>query len=249
MSFKAVLADVDLLKNTIPTIAEIIDEGTFNVDKTGISLLAPDRTMVSVVDFKILSSAFEEFKVEEPASLGLNMANLTSVLKRAKSTDKLEFVPGEGKLILKIKGASTRTFEIPLIDVKTEKPPVDQLAFKTRLELNAGVIQEGIEDAEIIGDAVFLEAGRDTFRMYARGDVSSTSLEIRKGQEGLLGITAPELVKAQYPLDYLKKMIKISKVAPTVILELGKDYPLRLDFKVTDKMQIRFILAPRISEE
>jgi len=247
--FKAVLADVDLLKSTMPTIAEIIDEAILNVDKTGLSLLAPDRTMVSVVDFKLLSSAFEEFHATEALSLGLNMANLTSVLKRAKSTDKIILSDAEGKLVLKIKGSSVRTFEIPLIDVRTEKPPIDQLKFAARLELNAGVIQEGIEDAEIIGDAVFLEASGDNFRMYAKGDISSASLDIKKGDEGIMSITAPEMTKAQYPLDYLKKMVKISKLSPTAILEFGKDYPLRLDFKIVDKMQIRFILAPRISEE
>lgn len=249
MSFKAVLSDIELLKNTIPTIAEIIDEGTFVIDKEGMSLLAPDRTMVSVVDFKILSSAFEEFKVAEPVSLGLNMANLTSVLKRAKSSDKIELTPADGKLVIRLLGSSTRKFEVPLIDVRAEKPPVEQLDFKTKLELNAGVIQEGIEDAEIIGDAVFLQADSDAFRMYAKGDISSASLEIKKGQEGLLNIHAPESVKAQYPLDYLKKMIKISKLSPTVTAEFGADYPLRLNFKVIDKMQIRFVLAPRISED
>jgi len=249
MSFKAVLADVDLLKNTIPIISEIIDEGVFNIGKDGITLLAPDRTMVSVVDFKLLSSAFEEFQVSEPTTLGLNMANLTSVLKRAKSSDKIEFTPAEGKLVVRILGSSTRKFEIPLIDVRAEKPPVDQLSFNTKLELNAGVIQEGIDDAEIIGDSVYFHAEGDTFRMFAKGDISSASLEIKKGQDGLLSIITPESVKAQYPLDYLKKMIKISKLSPTVTAEFGADYPLRLNFSVVDKMQIRFVLAPRISED
>ncbi|MFH1294958.1 MAG: proliferating cell nuclear antigen (pcna), partial [Candidatus Aenigmatarchaeota archaeon] len=244
MSFKAVLADVDLLKNTIPIISEIIDEGVFNIDKDGITLLAPDRTMVSVVDFKLLSSAFEEFQVSESTTLGLNMANLTSVLKRAKSSDKIEFTPADGKLVVRILGSSTRKFEIPLIDVRAEKPPVDQLSFNTKLELNAGVIQEGIDDAEIIGDSVYFHAEGDTFRMFAKGDISSASLEIKKGQDGLLSIITPESVKAQYPLDYLKKMIKISKLSPTVTAEFGADYPLRLNFTVVDKMQIRFVLAP-----
>ncbi len=66
--FRAVLAEPELLKNTIPIIAEIIDEGVFKLDSNGLSLLAPDRTMVAVVDFKLLSTAFEEWKVEEPVS-------------------------------------------------------------------------------------------------------------------------------------------------------------------------------------
>jgi len=35
--FKMILSDVDLLKNSISIIAEIIDEGVFHVDQNGIS--------------------------------------------------------------------------------------------------------------------------------------------------------------------------------------------------------------------
>lgn len=247
--FKLVLSDSELLKNTIPVISEIIDEGVFNIDSDGVKFLAPDRTMVSVVDFKIFRSAFEEYSVETPVSLGLNTSNLTSVIKRAKSGDKIILRSGEGKLIVELKGKSTRTFEIPLIDIKTEKPPIDQLKFTTKIEVDSSIIEEGIEDAEVIGDAVFFEATPESFKMFARGDVSSSTLEIKKGEEGLMSIEANDSPKAQYPLDYLKKMIKIGKLSKRAVIEFAKDYPLRLNFTVPDKMEIKFILAPRISEE
>ena len=211
--------------------------------------MAPDRTMVSVVDFKIFRSAFEEYSVDTPVSLGLNTSNLTSVIKRAKSGDKIILRSGEGKLIVELKGKSTRTFEIPLIDIKTEKPPIDQLKFTTKIEVDSSIIEEGIEDAEVIGDAVFFEATPESFKMFARGDVSSSTLEIKKGEEGLMSIEANDSPKAQYPLDYLKKMIKIGKLSKRAVIEFAKDYPLRLNFTVPDKMEIKFIIAPRISEE
>ena len=73
--FRIVLSDVDVLKNSIPIISEIIDEGLFRVDQNGISMLSPDRAMVAVIDFKILSSAFDEFKAQGEDYLGLNMAS------------------------------------------------------------------------------------------------------------------------------------------------------------------------------
>ena len=87
--FKITMSNVDLLRNTIPVIAEIIDEGVFNVTQNGLTLLSPDRTMVSVVDFKLLSTAFDEFKVDSDVSLGLNMANFSAIIKRLRPNDKL----------------------------------------------------------------------------------------------------------------------------------------------------------------
>ena len=246
--FKAVLSDANLLRNSIPIIAEIIDEGIFTVDQNGVSLLSPDRTMVSVVDFRILSSAFEEFKVEGKESLGLNLANLSSVLKRAGS-GRLSLESTKSKLLVKITGNGTRIFELPLIDVKVEKPPIEQLKFQASVELNSNVIEEGVSDAELIGDAIVLEADEGLFKMAAKGDTSSTELQIKSGEGGLLNMRVQERVKAQYPLDYLKKMIKAAKLSPQILLEFGKDYPMRITFKAIDKIQLGFILAPRVSED
>ncbi|MBI4182218.1 MAG: proliferating cell nuclear antigen (pcna) [Candidatus Aenigmarchaeota archaeon] len=248
--FRLVLSDIDLLKNSLPVIADIIDEGVFHFDHNGISLLTPDRAMVSVVDLKVLSSAFDEYKVEGTVSLGLNMANVAAVLKRAKSTDKLVLEYGKGdKLKFILEGSGRRTFEIPIIETKTEKPPVDQLAFEGKVELDTGIMEEGIADADVIGDAVVLEATEHDFKMRAKGDVSTAELHLTKGEPSLREIKVPKAMKSQYPLDYLKKMIKAGKLSKHLLLEFGTDYPVRLSFKSLDKMSLSFILAPRVSEE
>ncbi|MBL7206551.1 MAG: proliferating cell nuclear antigen (pcna) [Candidatus Aenigmarchaeota archaeon] len=249
MVFKAVLSDPELLKSSIPIIAEIIDEGIFKVDKDGIKLLSPDRTMVSVVDLKILSSAFDEFKADEPADIGVNMANFVAILKRIKGTDKLTLELEKNKLKFTVEGDGKRKFDLPLLDVKVEKPPVDQLNFTGKIELESSVIEEGVADAEVIGDSVFLEAKPESFKMFAKGDVSSTELELTKDSKSLLGLEVKEAIKAQYPIEYLKKMIKAAKISPQIVLEFGTDYPMRLSFKSLDKLSLAFVLAPRVSED
>ena len=250
MAFKITLSDTDLLLNSIPIIAEIIDEGVFKVTQNGLSMLSPDRTMVAVVDFQLLSSAFEDFKVDADAELGLNLSHLVAVLKRVKRGDKLTLQMGEkNRLEVIVEGNGRRRFEIPLLDIKTEKPPIDQLNFPGRIELETRVLEDGIADADVVSDSVVLEAGPGMFKMWAKGDVSSAELELKKGDNGLLNITVQSNVKARYPLEYLKKMIKASKLSKQALLEFGTDYPMRIEFKVIDKVNLKFILAPRISEE
>lgn len=250
MSFKAVLSDTELLRNSIPAIAEIIDEGVFKVDKNGISMLAPDRTMVSVTDLRLLAPAFDEFSVEKEESIGLNLSHFAEVLKRVGGGDRLTLETGKGNMLrITAKGASTRTFEIPLIEVTTEKPPIDQLAFEGSVSLNSELFDAGVSDAEVIGDSVILEAGPEGFSMRAKGDVRSANLELNKNDKGLLKLETKGKIKAQYPLEYLKKMMKAGRVAKHLTVEFSSDYPLRLTFKAIDKMSLSFILAPRVSEE
>lgn len=247
--FKATLSSVDLLKNSIPIIAEIIDEGVFKVDQNGISMLSPDRTMVAVVDFKILSSTFDEYSVSSELTLGLNMANLAAVLRRVKSSDKLTLQMTEKSgLELIAEGNGRRRFMLPLLNITAEKPPIDQLKFQGKIEMESKVLEEGISDADVVSDSVILEAEPNAFRVSASSDISSTELELRKGETSLLNLEVSTKAKARYPLEYLKKMIKAGKLSKHVLLEFGTDYPMRLGFREVDKVSLSFILAPRVSE-
>ncbi len=248
--FNVSLSNTDLIKNSVPIIAEILDEGIFKVDSNGLSLLSPDRSMIAVVNFRLLSSAFDEFKATGENLLGVNMANLVAILKRIRPEDKVKMSKEDDNNTLKIilEGRGKRSFEIPLLDISSEKPPVDQLEFKGKVELDSNVLEDGISDADIVDDSVVMEAGTEGFKMWAKGDVSSTRLELKKGDNGLLKVDASENVKARYPIEYLKKMIKAAKLADKVSMEFANDYPMRLNFKDMDKVNLSFILAPRVEE-
>jgi proliferating cell nuclear antigen len=205
--------------------------------------------MVAVVDFNIFSKAFESYELDKEQAIGLNIGNLLSVLKRAKGSDKLTFILQEGKLQIIIKNSSTRKFYVPLLDLKEEEvPPVEQLEFSTKVELKPEILESGIADAEIIADSVLFEASENGFKMIAEGDVNRSELELEKGNEALIGLETKGEVKARYPLDYLKKMIKAAKIADSIIIKFGKDYPMMLSFEVADKLSLKFILAPRVLE-
>jgi len=247
--FKATLGNVGLLTDSISTIAELIDEGLFKLGKDGISLVAADRALVAVVDFKILSSAFEKYEADEEKSIGLNITNLLSVLKRASADDKATLTLQDSKLEIVLQNASRRRFVLPLLDLSQEEvPPVDQLEFAVSAELKPAVLQSGIADAEIVADSVLFEASPSRFGMRAEGDISSAQLELERGNQSLIELTGTAEVKSRYPLDYLKKMIKGAKIADSVKLNWGQDYPMKIEFKSKDKAQLSFVIAPRVSE-
>ncbi|HDJ96751.1 MAG TPA: proliferating cell nuclear antigen (pcna), partial [Candidatus Aenigmarchaeota archaeon] len=229
--------------------AELIDEGIFKIDKNGLKLTAADRAMVAVVDLRIPATAFDELKVENEVKLPLNLANFISILKRASSRDKLIMELSDGKLKITIKNSSTRSFTLPLLEISEEEiPPIEQLQFKATVSLKSDVLEEGIEDASIVADSVVFEATPTSFGMKASGEISSTELSLEKGNEALGDLKVEESVKARYPLDYLKKMIKAAKIADTVTLHWSTDYPMKLEFKALDKAAITFVLAPRVAE-
>ena len=247
--FTAKLFDPKLFVNSISTIGELIDEGIFMVSSEGIRLSAADRAMVAVVNFNMAASAFTEFNPDGEHKIGLNITNLMSVLKRVSTGDKLSLILHDSKLEINLEGTYKRKFVIPLLDISQEEiPPVDQLKFPVTAEIKPQILESGIDDADIISDAVLFESMGDKFIMRAEGDVSKAELELERGNQNLLSLEVETAVKSRYPIDYLKKMVKAAKIADKVTIKFGQDYRMKMEFKSGDKASLSFILAPRVSD-
>ncbi|MBL7159978.1 MAG: proliferating cell nuclear antigen (pcna) [Candidatus Aenigmarchaeota archaeon] len=247
--FEAIISDVKMLRDSIDTISQIIDEAVLKVKADGLELLAADRAMVSVVEFKLSSKAFDSYNYTEDANIGLNLLNFLSVLKRAGNNDKVTLKLDENKLGLVFKGESRRAFKIPLIDIKREEiPAIGQFDFPAKVEVNAGILISGIDDANIFADSVIIEVSPESFIMSAEADNNRSELKLEKGNVGLLNLSAMSHVKSRYPLDYMKKMIKASKLVNIARIQMGNDYPMKMDF-IGDNVQMGFVLAPRVQED
>jgi proliferating cell nuclear antigen PCNA len=249
--FHAKIEDVTLLRDSIATISELIDETEFLIKKDGLEMVSSDRAVVVVVDFFLSKSIFSEYHYEEDVKVGLNLLNLMQILKRAMPDDVLELTLDGNKLEVVLKGTSTRKFVIPLKDItKSETPDLQKLegGFTSSFIINSDILSSGIEDAELVADSVIFTVRKDKFAMKAESDATSAQLDLPSGTENLKVIDMGEPVRARYSLDYLKKMIKIRKLSPEATIKLATDYPMKMQFDVPGKLRLGFILAPRVEE-
>ncbi len=250
MSFKATLTDVELLRDSLAAVSELVSEGIFQINKDGMFLAATDPTMVTMVKFKLLSLVFDEYKVDDKEELSINIESLMNVLKRAKSTDAviLELEKDQNKLSVTLKNSSVRVFKIPLIDIEKSEVPDMALDFSATVETKSSVLTESIGDASIVTDTVIFSAAADNFSMAAEGDLSQVNVQLTKNSPDVVGISVSGDAKSKYSLDYLKKIEKGSKVADTVKMQFGKDYPLKFTFVTKDKVELSYVLAPRVED-
>ena len=121
------------------------------------------------------------------------------------------------------------------------------LKFKTTITCPSTTLNDAIEDVEIIAESVSFMAEDKKFIVSASGDSIKAMVEI-KADEGIV-IKTEEKVKSKYSIEYLKKMIQASKISDQVTISFNKDYPLKLEYKEIDKLQMMFILAPRIEND
>ncbi|OYT43607.1 MAG: proliferating cell nuclear antigen (pcna) [Candidatus Aenigmarchaeota archaeon ex4484_56] len=250
--FKAVLEDINILKESFSAISEIIDEGVLKFEKGGIGMISSDRAVIALVDFLILPTSFESYKCDKEMEIGLNIIRLLQFVKKAKPEDKLVITidEEEDRVELTLDGLTTRTFALPIISVSSqEMQDINRFQFNNYIEISPSILKEGVENAALISDSVMIKLNKENLIIRAEGDSSYTQIKIDKDNPQLYSLNCKdEEVTAKYSVEYLTKMLKASKLTDKMKLELNKDYPLHLEYAITDKVKLGFILAPRIED-
>lgn len=247
---KLTLAEPKYLKEPVAIISELVNEACFKINKDAIELVAMDPANVAMVIFKLLSSSFTEYKVDEEQEIAINLGNLKQILRRAKPEDMLSLeIDEENKLKIQLKSSTTRTFSLPIIELDEKEQKVPELNFEVNVSTPSAVLNDAVEDADIVAESVTLEAEEAKLNILAEGDLSKAKVEIPSTDDTKIEVSGSGGIKSKYSIEYLKKMMQGSKLADNVSVHFSKDYPLKLQYTAVDKVMLAFILAPRVENE
>lgn len=245
---KLILSEPKYLKDGLSIVSEIVTEGTFKINKDVMELIAMDPANVAMVIFRLPASSFVTYEIDGPTAITLNLNNLKQVLRRAKSSDSLTLEVDENKLKVVLESTTKKTFHLPLIDVDDEEQKIPDLTFSIEVKTQSSILNDAIDDVDVVGESVIFSVSKKSFVVSSKGDLTKASVdipadkttEIRCDEDG---------TKAKYSIEYLKKMIQGSKLSDTANISFSKDFPLRLDYQVKDKVSLSFILAPRVDND
>ncbi len=243
------LAEPNYLKDSVSIISELVNEASFKVKANSLELIAMDPANVAMVVFKLLSSAFTEYKVDQETDLSINLTNLKQILRRSKSSDSLTMEIEEDKLKITLEGSSKRTFFLPIIDIEEKEQRVPDLHFPITVKTKASIFNDAIDDVDVVAESVSLVVEPKTMYVLAEGDLSKAKVEIPSKGDTIIVSDTPDKIKAKYSIEYLKKMMAASKLSDDVTIQFNKDYPLKLEYKSVDKVFLSFILAPRVEND
>jgi len=248
---KLTLQEPRYLVDPMTVISELVNEIQLKVDKDKIEVIAIDPANAALVIFRLLSSAFAEYNVEKPTVIALSLDNLKAVLKRAKPGDvlKIELEEEKNKLKVQIKGDSTRTFHLALIDIKEKQQKIPELKFVAAVEAPCTLFEEAINDMSVFGESVAFLIEKQKFFLQAESNLNDSHVEFPQGDDVKIHTETSEIIKSRYSLEYLKKIVKGGRLARAVYIQFANDYPLKIGYIVKDKMSLETVLAPRVSTE
>jgi len=235
----------DEFKVIFNAVSELIDEANLTVSKDGLRIFEPDAAMVVMVKSIFKPEYFEIFEVPEEEKIGINLHNFMDILK-LHNKEKLEITRDGTKLAIRFLD-NNRRFTIPILNItETAKPETASLEFKTVAEMPTKELKVAVTDADTLTDSLIFNFENNMMNFEAESDVSTYKKEVNSDD---LIIRKAENSRSRYPVDYLKKILKAEKIFETVCINFGTDYPAKFDFKNGGKLELSYLLAPRVPEE
>jgi len=240
--FKAIVHDTKSWRNSIDAIAALIDEGTFQIDESGIKLRAMDPSQIALVDFILPGKGFEKFEVQKPVSIGIDLIELSKITKRSKPEDKIELSFEGSRLKMVFRGETTRNFSLSVIEASSTPPREPKIDFTAEIKIIPNIIKEALKDAELVSNHVALSADKG-LTLNSDGDTGSVSISLKEDKILSMSITSP--ARAVFSLDHLNNILKEAEAPSVVSLGLKTDAPLRVEYAIGDA-KVVYYLAPRI---
>lgn len=245
---KLTLTEPKYLKDGLSIVSEIVTEATIKITSDLVEIIAMDPANVAMVAFRLPASSFVSYELKEPTNLTVNLNSLKQILRRTKSSDTLILEQEENKLKIVLQSTSTRTFYLPLIDMDDKEQKIPSLNFSSRVNTLSSLLNDAVDDVDVVGESVIFAIQDENFIISSKGDLSKATVEIPVDSQTKIE-SSDDSVKAKYSIEYLKKMIQGSKLSDKVLIEFSKDYPLKISYVVKDKVELSFVLAPRVDND
>ena len=240
-----------LLKSSVDTVSVLVDECKVRLDEDGLSIKAVDPANVGMVELDIPADSFGSYEADEEV-LGLNLVRFEDIVGMANKGDVVEMELDEEtrKLTIRIDGLR---YTLSLIDPDSihQEPNVPDLDLPGDIELAGREIRRGVKAAGMVSDhmAFGVSGDEDTFYMRAEGDTDDVRVDLT--EEDVIGLeTGGEKAESLFSLDYLDSMAKAIPNDAAVDVEVGDDYPVKMNFDVAGgDAHVTYLLAPRIENE
>ncbi len=239
-----VLENPSLLKKSMDIISDLVLEGTFVFKPDYMELVALNSNNVVMVIFRLLNTNFSEYDVKEETQISLSLEHLNAVLKSCDDKSKLKLVIGDNsKLKIITEGKNRKEFELSLIDFTDDNlQKVPNLTFPTKIITSSANFTSAINDLGFLEEGVSFKITNDKFSMEGRTNSMAGKINFDENTD-VQNDGDDKLCR--YSMDYLKKFIKADKIVNTVELSFNNEYPLKIEYKLVDKLLLGFILAPR----
>jgi len=249
-----------MLKKIIESMKDLVNEANFDCSSTGISVQAMDSSHVSLVALLLRSEGFDHFRCDRSISLGINLQSMAKVLKCCNNDDIVTLKSDDNGDTMTFMFENSNQdrisdFELKLMDIDSEHLGIPDTDYKCSVQMPASEFQRMCRDLAILGDTATISVTKEGVKFSVSGEMGSGNMTIRQQSsvdtkdDDQVNIEMDEPVSLNFALRYLNFFTKATPLSGSVILQLSKDVPLVVEYRIEELGHIRYYLAPKIEDE
>lgn len=231
------------LRDVVNMLLTLVTEAKFEFTEKGLNVKCVDSAHVAMLVINLNKEAFAEYDFDEEMSVGIDLDKIKDFLKLAAAEDIVSMKLEDRKITFSVR---TLTRSMTTIDPSNiTSPKIPSLGLPAKTTVSSSQFAEGLRAGEAVSDNITLYLTPNEFEIYTSSEEDTSKMVIPK--DLLKDIQCQEEVKSLFPIDYLLKFIRAVDFSEFVTINLGKDYPVKIEFTFKDnKGEGIFLLAPRI---
>ncbi len=236
----------------VEALKEILTDGNFIFDETGVKLMAMDSTHTILIHMKLEQENFEFYHCKRKIITGVNMLNLFKLIKTMTNSETLTLFMkknDENHLGIRINNNeknSQTTYHLNLLDMENENIQIPPAEFETELTFPSSDFQKIIRDMINIGENIEIKSVGPKLILNCNGDFASQETILGETNNGLTFNQFNENnhpVQGIYSLKYLILFTKCTNLCQLIHLYIKNDYPLIIKYAVASLGEIKLCLA------
>jgi len=246
-----------ILKTIVETLAAIVDEVKFVIDKKKLLIEAMDPSRICILQLTISRENFDDFQCDTKCEICLNLEDFNKILKRSsKNSVELSFHESTQKIKIKMQreeeedNSRTRTFSLTCLDSEIENAPLENLLiidYDATWKMDADILIEAIKDAEIYSEVLNMEITEEKLTITSSGQIGELEYELLT--EDLIEASISERNVGAFSGLFLKAIMKIAPITESLEISLKTDNPLNMKFDILLGGELNYFIAPRVEDD
>jgi len=217
-----------------------------------------DTSHVALVSLNLSMEGFESYRCDQNIVLGININNLSKVMKLADPADSITLSAGQDPSTLKITFDNPKTqrsteFALNLITLDVEHLSIPDTEYSSLITINSNEFSKICKELQSLSESLTISTQADHVQLSVEGAAGSGFIKLtnndsdRKEDQTLIEVE--EAVTQQFALNYLNLFNKASSLSSFTRLCLHQEQPLVTEFKIDSLGVLKYYLAPKISDE
>jgi len=243
------------IRTLIEALKEILTDVNFEIDDSGVKIIAMDSSHVALIYMKLLAPHFEKFYCEKPMTCGISMIRLFKLLKTMSPNDSLcmfitHLQPSDLQIHIETGDKGFRhKFSLKLMDLYMDKVQVPPAEFSSVLRIPSCDFQKLCRDMNNLSDEIEIKSSGNQLIFSIDNDWMSQETIMSESNEGgiqyLQNLSPDEVIQGVFSIKKLVLFTKCTNLCQNIEIYLKNDYPVIIKYNIANLGEVKFCLAPK----